>query len=268
MHGVVILLLVFLAVPAQAATRYISPSGSDSNTGADTGNTWKTWGHAIANTDCGDTLYALDGTYLIITNGSVRVTKSCTASTVYTIKAFNERQAFINGDGSDISVDVTNSSYVTIEGLRVRSADNSTGPEKGVVNAYSSDHITFRRMIVSNPNRYKNAGHLIQFYISSFGLVEENELYSFHRHGVFLGGNTHDTVVRRNYCNSRHYADISGGYVSGDTTQGDDCFVVYPGDNNLFENNIAESVNKGFAVEALGEAKGNVWYGNIKWRHV
>lgn len=52
--------------------------------------------------------------------------------------------------------------------------------------------------------------------------------------------------------------------MSGDNGTGDDCVVVYPGDDNIIENNISDgTMLKGFSVQALGAGRGNKFLGNI-----
>lgn len=52
--------------------------------------------------------------------------------------------------------------------------------------------------------------------------------------------------------------------MSGDNGTGDDCIVVYPGDDNIIENNISDgTMMKGFSVQALGAGRGNKFLGNI-----
>lgn len=264
--------LVLMAIPAQAVTRYIAPAGSDSNDGTTTSTPWLTWPYAIAHTTCGDTLIAMDGTYTI-TNGAPLVTKVCTASTVYTIQAQNERAAFIDGSpGTFVPFYINNSAYITVLGLHARSGDLDPalgGVNLGVCNVYNSNHVTLRHLICTHPNRYRNAGHVYQFYNSFDNLVEENEAYYFHRHGFYMGGGSSRNVVRRNYCNGRLYPDLQVAGVENPTdgpteTTADDCLIVYPGTDNIFENNIAENVMlKCAAIEAIGTATNNQFLGNI-----
>lgn len=258
---------ILLCTPAWAVTRYIDDAGSNSNDGTTTSTPWLTWSHAFTNTACGDTLIVMDGTYTS-TNGALLFTKVCTVSTVYTIQAQNERQASIESDGSWIPFYINNSAYVTVEGLRIRSNDRAPsagGANLGVANAYNSNHITFRHLVASHPNRYRNAGHVYQLYNTHDSLVEENEAHYFHRHAYFAGGGSSRNVFRRNYCNPRGYADLSGAEVENPTPPtGDNCHIVYPGSNNIFENNISEGAQlKCYVAEAQGSTIGNKFYGNI-----
>src|SRR5581483_3195673 len=119
---------------------------------------------------------------------------------------------------------IQNCSYWDIIGLHLENGDfnNNGGGDANyadVFYAYSSYHITVKRNLVARDNRYGN-GHLFDLYYTTNSLLEENEGYYFHRHGVLdmQGGNN---TYRRNYFNSRGYADLSNGRYSADTTRGD-----------------------------------------------
>lgn len=270
----ILLALILLATPLQAVTRYISPSGSDAGTPCTASQTIgtpaKTFAVAIACMAAGDTLILRDGTYSIAAGtGLVRiVSKVGTALLPYTLIAENERQAYILGsnasDGEPFRIGA--SSYWTIQGLRIENGDfplQTIGSELGsTIDAVTIDHVEFKRNLVQKNNRYKNC-HPFGVVNATFCLFEENEIYEFHRHGLRLNASSNN-VVRRNYAHGRSYADIGGGYGPTDpTTTADGCFTIYPGSNNIVENNIAEGCGNGFDLEALGTTVGNKFYGNM-----
>lgn len=247
-----------------ASTYYVSPSGSDASAG--TVNTpWRTFAYAMSRTVCGDTLVLKDGEYRIALHGSLNIDKSCTASSPFTVQAQNERAAFINGDGSAASLLIANSAYITVNGLRVKSADRT--PCKNdyrPVMVKNSNYLILKRLLVHENNRYCNT-HLIGLQYSNHVLVEESELYDFHRHGIAINyGGFH--VIRRVYCHSRSRADIPGGFPSGTLTQGDSCIAVYPSSDNILENIIAENVLSMAETNASNDAslaRRNQYLGNI-----
>lgn len=265
LQGILLLatfLIVGLPPPAQSATYYISPIGSDANPGT-LSKPWLTWTYAFAKSTCGDILLVMDGTYTRVTHGVPIITKVCTSQTVYTIQAHNERQAFIDGDGSNNSFRFLNAQYVTLIGLRIKSADNASGAVS-VVSIKQSHHITIKRCLIYENNRYANT-HLIENNQSNFNLYEENELYDFHRHGILVYYSANN-ILRRNYFHARSRAAIPDGYngTSGDNGTGDDAIAIYPGADNIVENNIADgTMSKGYAVEATSISTNNRFYGNI-----
>jgi hypothetical protein len=268
----VILGLIVCTQDVAAMTYYISPTGD--NIDAGTINTpWKTFDYAMSRTFCGDTLIVMDGTYTTATHGSLNITRVCTVGTPFLVQAQNERAALLQGDGSNTAaytLHIIGSAYVTIDGLRVKSVDNSccTGNNFSNIALDDSNHITLRNLLVTHNNRYQNAG-LIRVHNTTSSLVEDSEFYSFHRYAISIGLHSSNNVVRRVYCHSRSYADIPGGYVSGDTTRGDGCVINYPTGattnsvNNIIENSISEGQLVGFWVEAIRTVVGDQFLGDI-----
>jgi parallel beta-helix repeat protein len=265
-----VLLLMFLALSSQSATAtnyYLSPTGSDTSPGTSQTAPWKTFAHAIPSLNPGDTLNLLNGTYSL-SNGTGLPTINCssesrngTSAAPITIQAVNERQAFISGDGSRDTLLMANCSYWNVVGLRLQSADLNVGDtSKGnVVQVNSSSHITLRRNIMAQNNRFGNTDIILLYNGTNHCLIEENEIYSFHRWGILLYTSSNNEV-RRNYVNGRGYGNISGGYPNGGTVFG---IGAYNGsDSNTFENNIAENIlGAGFNVEDT--ASNNTFLGNI-----
>jgi hypothetical protein len=178
-----------------------------------------------------------------------------------TIKAENERQAFIDGDGSVVPFNMINCSYWTIEGLHVKSADNPANRSNGsVMQIDKGHHFTIRRNLLTNNNRYAN-GAILETSLD-YSFFEENEMYWFHRNGFSMGNNN---IIRRNYLNSRGYSDLrSPGYPSIIPNRGDVSIVLYPASNNIIENNISEGGYAGFSIQnAYGQSTDNKFLGNI-----
>lgn len=256
---------------AQAAIYYLAPSGSDANTGVVSSAPWRTWSYAFGHSTCGDTVIVMDGVYPITTYGVPTLSKTCTASTRYVIQAQNERQAQISSDGSNYALLITGSAYVTIDGLYFRSSDNNccAGYNFDNVSVQNSTFVTITNSVVSHNNRYQNTA-MIRLQNTDDSLVEDTELYYYHRHGMQIGGNSDRNVARRVYCNSRGYADISGGFVSGTFgPRGDSCVIGYPTGgstitvDNIIENSISEGSGSGFWAETYNGPHRTKWYGNI-----
>lgn len=273
------LLLAASVSSAQAATYYISPTGSNANAGTSSGAPWLTFAHAInaSRAWCGDTLVLLDGTYGDGTStGKLSINGvTCTLGDELTITAQNERQAKISDNGTGYALRVQNSAYLVIEGLYVRSVDNNyltTTAELGeVFYVETSNHITARRNLSVNPNRYGN-NHAYVAYRSQDVLFEDNEAYIFGRHCV-SAGESQRVTVRRQYCNPRG-GKISGGFSAGGAAlgSGDAVMSMYPCTDCILENSIADgtesptflnemNANYGFNVVMSGaKVVGSVCY--------
>jgi hypothetical protein len=251
----------------QASTYYLSTTGSDSESGTST-SPWKTFGFAIPKLRPGDTLILKNGAYN--TNLSINCAAGAASGqpgSPVTIKAENERQALIQSDGLGGTLIIRNCSYWVIEGLRIQGADNTTTPNPypsgNVVYMRNVSNITFRRNLLRFNNRWTNS-HLVLLEPGSNSLFEENELYSFHRHGFAIATGDNNTF-RRNYCNSRNAGPIGGYHGRGA------CFALYPATNTTLENNISESIagvtetGHKFA-EVNGSTLNNKFYGNVAIR--
>ena len=277
-----VLIVGLLSSAASGATYYLDPNGSDGSD-ADSGTANKPWQHfafALPKLRPGDTLILKNGTYNASNSGYPRI--NCGSNAMngekeenrrITVKAQNERQAFLSGSGES-PLQITNCQYWTVEGLHLSNADNAstaTCCAGAPINIVSSHNNIFRRLLVRNNNRWTNS-HGLETYLSNNNLIEENEVYNFHRHGIIVQtGN--GNIIRRNYVNSRGYADLpncnnlsngSGPWCSNNGSRGDNGLQVYPGSNNIFENNISEGNQFGFDVIArFGAGTKNGFFGNI-----
>lgn len=268
------LLFSFLlcAEDVAAATYYISPTGRDSNTGASTSSPWLTFSRALATTRCGDTLNLMDGVYGDGTNTKkidLR-NKNCSSGSVLTLRALNQRRAWVKDAGSGTAIRVSNSSYITMDGIVSSSRDNSAYRQSGLpVYVVDSHHVVIKNAVLSHPNRYGNL-HLLVMTRVSDALVVDSEFYNFHRHAIMTKPGTRVTV-RRVYCNSR-IGGLAGGLpTTSGTNGGDACVSLYPCQDCIIENTIADGSPKvSFLTElnASGEVplKGNKILGSIGYR--
>ena len=251
-----------LGTAGHGADYYLAPTGSDADPGS-AAAPWKTFAYALPRLDPGDTLVLKDGVYGIAAgSGPLYVDgatshKNGTAAQRITVKAEHERQAVLEGTGRGFTVHVVNCSYWTFEGLSVRSNDaNVSGPAAGSaghpINLYKCAQIIVRRNLLYQTNRYENSALLLLHY-TSHSLVEENEGYTFHRHGMSVAHGDHNTF-RRNYLHSRLAKDIPpDGIQSGAPGRGDGGITIYPGSYNVVENNIVEKVGCGYGIEATAD---------------
>lgn len=270
-----ILLLTFclsLSLTAQGSSYYISPKGNDSNSGSQAAP-WKTFTHSIPILNPGDTLFLMNGTYNAAAGtGFINVNCSSgandgTSGAPITVQAQNERQAHIQGDGSTEPFQIHNCSYWNVIGLYVSDIDFTTQHENdGTFALYDSSNLVIRRNLLYHANRCFNNN---LFFVSAVtnSLIEENELYFFHRWGIQLWSGSTGNEIRRNYVNPR------GAFGAGNSTcstygLGPAGIGPYHGQNNTFENNIVENPSnsdagnhEGFDNEA--DASNNSYLGNI-----
>lgn len=272
--------------------RYISPTGSDSNSGASAAAPWLTFAHALSNISPGYTLVLANGLYNSsnsTTGGGPAININCgvnapqgSSSNPVTIVAANERQAEVDGQGYT-AVYLNNCQYYTVQGLtllneNVASLWGTAGCSYHTIDVENSlGHISILRNLINGTNGNCNA-HGIAFVrgltSSSGDLIQENEVYNFHRHGIFISYQS--ATIRRNYVNPRGIGDATGCQGTSCQSNGHFGYVCYPCANSIFENNISEGMQfpagssgtaaVGFDEEAdyaPGINLNNEWLGNI-----
>lgn len=268
MRVLLIAVVLLLHGHADAANYFISPLGSNGNTGTTSASPWLTFAYAInpARATCGDTLILDDGTYGDGTStGKISISSlNCTAGNELTIAAQSPRQAKIVDNGTGGAITITNSAYITIDGIYARSTDLSTSGNGWPYRASGSHHLVVRNGMYNNPNRFANR-HAITMIDSADGLIEDNETYVFHRHCV-SGGSSQRIVVRRQYCNPRG-GRIEGGFgtYGGASPQGPPgtagmTMTFYPCKDCILENSIADSTTNGMDLAEMNAdyAQGNL----------
>jgi len=255
---------------ADAATYYLSPTGADANAGTQSAP-WKTFNFAIPKLRPGDTLVLRNGTYTGANSGYSFINchinaSNGTADQPITVKAESERRAFIRGDGTGTPLMIRNCAHWTIVGLYLRGGDFQDSSVGAPVTVRDSHDVTARRLLVTHNNRYRNS-HLLTIQDSHNILVEESEFYSFQRHALHVHYTT-NSIFRRNYFNSRGHDDLPGGFVSEQPDRGEMAITLYPGSNNIVENNISEG-NTGLAdIQATSTADNNQFLGNIALNNI
>lgn len=225
--------------------RFISPNGDDGADGS-SGAPWRTFAHAIPQLAPGFTLVLKDGKYEPETTGLPLV--SCgpaangTAEQPITLRAENERRAHLSSDGTSPALRLSGCSYWTLEGLHGSSQDVAhSGPPPHVFDVDGSDHVVARRLLAHHTNRLTNS-HAIAVDFSTNVLVEESEVYWYHRWGL-IAYESDRVTFRRCTAHSRGYADVPG-YASITAARGDFGIGLYQGEagtkRSLVENCVSE----------------------------
>jgi hypothetical protein len=261
-------LILFNPISVWAATYYISPSGSDSNSGTSTSYPWRTFNSAIRKLRPGDTLVLMNGTYTKSTTGLLNI--SCgssgnavngTATQPITIAAQNERQAFLKSDGSVSALKMLYCSYWNIQGLRFEGGDYpvSSSTQVWTVWILYSKNINVRKVLVAKHNRYSNNVGTFAISYSDTVLVEDSEIYYSLRHLLNCFSSQRCTF-RRIYANARSFPTISGGT----TGVGDRSVAFYVSSNSIMENVIVEGDGKSSeGMQIHDSSDGNAILGSI-----
>jgi Right handed beta helix region len=246
------------ATTVDAKEVFLSPTGLDRNPGT-RDKPWRTFGFALPHLGAGSTLTLLDGTYDGGTTGYFDARCGSNGGALngdpgnpVTVRAENQRAAFLRGDATGPPFFIDACSNWTIDGLRVESDDLQNAPDTidagSVVVVGANNHgLVLRHLLARHPNRFKHA-HVLRIGDRSTDiLVEECELYDFHHNAVEIW-RTDNVTFRRNYVNGRGLSDIKGGFASDDASGGDFGFLLEETRNVIAENNIIENVHDGFGV--------------------
>ena len=258
-----------------AAVYYIAPGGDDANDGSSPAQAVRTFDHVLPLLVPGDELVLVDGTYTRATTGLPFIdcdpvtgnASTGTPNDSIVIRAQNPRMAHLDasdpGDPGHRAFDLSNCSYWQVDGLHVEGASKSGGVH--LMQIVKSDHVELRGLLVHGSNTCTNS-HLISIDQSDAVLLEESELYRFHRHGA-IGHFSTRVTFRRNYVNGSDVPPSCPGYSSGGALG----LTFYPSDWGIMENNIVEGTKGGLNADASNEnlpkgevgIHGNRWLGNV-----
>jgi parallel beta-helix repeat protein len=250
-------------------TFYLATDGKDEHNGQSPDHAWRTFMASIPKLEAGDTLIVRNGTYNASNSGYPNIdcttAKKGTRERPITIKAENERQAFIRGDGSATPFYMSGCAFWVIQGLHLENVNNiNQRGDRDAIMVFKNnvDYLTIKNNLIAKTNQdgTSNTNYMNQHAILLQGnnsLIEENEIYWFHRHGIILTNSSGNTV-RRNYANSRGCSPtgcnkqwtgpqcpngVSCNICAVACDKGDSAYIMYTGanaTNNVFENNISE----------------------------
>ena len=254
-------------------TFYMSPTGSNSNSGTSTSSPWKTLKYAIPKLLAGDSLILMDGTYTKSTTGLPYVScgsngsaKNGTATKPITIKAENERQAFLSSDGSVEAFKMQNCSYWNIEGLRLGANDFNTTMQIPTAWVISSNNINIRKILAFKQNRLSPNAGLFAISKCDTVLVEDSEFYASMRHLLNCFSSQRCTF-RRVYANARDFKPAGSStcpFGIGAGQCSDRSVVFYGSSNSIMENVIVEGNDEDSeGMQIHSTAEGNKILGSI-----
>lgn len=202
---------------------YISPSGSDTNTGITESDPLKTIQKGISKANAGDTVMILPGTYY----ESLIITKSGNEGNPITIKGTDTDQVIIDGTGKKSCVHLTYpdsnhpeyqiTNNITIENVSIQNCniiDTGTLIQGfGVVGWYNTDNIVLRNLKMSNmgtPIKFSAASGN-EPYISDNILIQNVNANNYKSEGISLGGSQGSGVVSHVTITNVDLLGIEGG---------------------------------------------------------
>ncbi len=251
--------------PPQGRVFHVSPDGDDAADGSEN-RPWQTWDTPLRALQPGDTLIAHDGTWSTgscsghngpCLAGTAMPDIDCnvgvasgTQSAPITVLAQHQRQAHLAADGRSPAFRILRCSSWVLDGIHASSRDTAAGVNDGAVVTLSDvPGGVARNLLLEQPNRCQNFEVLGIGGAATVGaLIEDNEIYAFHRHGIIAYGTT-SVTMRRNFIHSRDTPNLPC-YADGDPDRGDDavnCFSFLGPTHCTVENLFAENIESGVA---------------------
>ncbi len=193
--------------PGGAATRYVSPSGSDSNDGLTPATAWRNLQHAADSAGPGDVVKIADGSYSRFT-----ITVSGMEASPVILRATGAGAVIDNGTSSSTSPDrrdaikIDSCTYLIVHGLRTVNAFRSG------VRITNSLHVTVQAGVFANGGTWG----IFTDYSDDVSLVG-NECYgSVREHGIYHSNSGDRAIIRGNFC---HDNNACGIQINADPAQ-------------------------------------------------
>jgi parallel beta-helix repeat protein len=195
--------------PGGTATRYVSPTGSDSANGATAQTAWRTLQWAADHVGPGDVVDVADGSYARFTISVVG-----TQPSPVIFRATGSGAVIDSGTSSSLSPDrrdaikVDSCEWLTIHGLRTASAFRAGA------RITNSLHVTIEAGVFANGGTWG----IFTDYSDDVALIG-NECYgSVNEHGIYHSNSGDRAVLRGNYCHDNHACGIQ---INADPSQQD-----------------------------------------------
>lgn len=241
------LILFYLAIPyVEAATKYVSTTGNNNNSGDSWADAWLTLQWAEDHIMSGDTVWVADGNY---TGFDVRVTGTAANPIVFIAAGDN---VIINAPtGTTDGINVENANYIEINGFTVIDM-----PRNGIRLVNAGNCIVRNNYCESNFERGIFTGFTDDI------LIEFNEcLTSEDEHGIYVSNSSDRSIIRYNIC---HHNNRGGIQINADASQGGDGISTDP---EIYANVLYENGNAGGAAINLDGVQGAFIYNNLLYEN-
>ncbi len=246
--SVVALLLCFICIaPAFGATKYVSTTGNNNNSGESWAQAWLTLQYAADEIIAGDSVWIADGTYA---GFDLRTTGTSAAPIVFIAFGSN---ALINAPNpvTTDGINIENADYIEVNGVRVINQ-----PRNGIRLVFAHNCIVRNTFCDNNFERGIFTGFTDDI------LLEYNEcLNSIDEHGIYVSNSSDRSIIRYNIC---HHNNRGGIQINADASQGGDGISTDP---EIYGNILYENGTAGGAAINLDGVQSAFIYNNLLYEN-
>ena len=235
-------LLVFGSIRASANTWYVAGSGTDSADGLSIATPFKTLQRAFGKTIPGDTVLAMDGTYVTPCAACdvLDITRSGTAAAPITVKAYPGMHPVINSTNAWNGINIM-ASYITVQGFEV------AGGEKQVSQAYALSN-------AGNTDNYLTSGNGISVSSSSSNIlkhiiISQNYVHDMPGNGINVVRADYITIANNVTVNNAYWSPYGNSGISIYESRDSDS---YTGTKNFIVGNRSQSNHEYVPFFAVG----------------
>ena len=241
------LCFLFIADLSLAATKYVSPSGNNNNSGNSWAQAWQTLQYAADQVNAGDSVWIADGNYV---GFDLRTTGTAANPIVFIASGNNaiiDTQNPVTTDG----INVEDADYIEINGVQV--VDQ---PRNGIRLVFANNCIVRNTYCDNNFERGIFTGFTDDI------LLEYNEcLNSIDEHGIYVSNSSDRSIIRYNTC---HHNNRGGIQINADGSQGGDGISTDP---EIYGNVLYENGTVGGAAINLDGVQGAFIYNNLLYEN-
>lgn len=242
-----VLFCFFLSLPCHGATKYVSTTGNNANSGNSWAQAWRTLQYAADQVNAGDSVWIADGNYV---GFDIRTTGTASAPIVFIASGSNaviDTHNPVTMDG----INVEEADYIEINGVRVINQ-----PRNGIRLVFANNCIVRNTYCDNNFERGIFTGFTDDI------LLEYNEcLNSIDEHGIYVSNSSDRSIIRYNTC---HHNNRGGIQINADASQGGDGISTDP---ELYGNVIYENGVAGGGAINLDGVQGAFIYNNLLYEN-
>jgi len=242
-------LFLFLLIihTATAATKYVSNSGNNNNSGNSWAQAWLTLQYASTHIAAGDSVWIQNGTYV---GFDMRITGTA-ANPIVFIAAGTSVNITTHNPVTLDGINVENADYIEINGFRCLSQ-----PRNGIRFALANHCIARNNFCDNSQKRGIFTGFtddlLLEFNVCSNSIDE---------HGIYVSNSSDRSIIRYNICHHNHGGGIQ---INADVSQGGDGISTDP---EIYGNIIYENGLGGGAGINLDGVQSALIYNNLLYQN-